>query len=121
MYKINGTQFITQPTTGRWMPRDAIGIDGNGQAFYPATREYELKWELLDMDAANQLQSWFNNMNVTGTVVADLPVYGQSGTASGVMLYFPYSGCVLREPQFGDHFAMSHHQNVVLIVARIHT
>jgi hypothetical protein len=31
-YGVNGTNFIIQPTTGRWVPKTPLGIGGDGHA-----------------------------------------------------------------------------------------
>ena len=55
VYKISGTELIIQPTTGQWLPREAVGIDGNGHPVYPATREFELNWQLENPAVALEL------------------------------------------------------------------
>src|SRR5512139_239587 len=98
-YKVGGTEISIQPTSGRWIPRDVIEYDGNGHPIYPRLREFELRWQLLDDTTTNQLQTFFNSVGVTGSVVVDLPKYGDSTYA-----FYAYSGCVLNEPEFGRYF-----------------
>jgi len=114
-YKINGTAISIQPTSGRWMPRDNLGIDGNGHMVYSAVREFELKWQLTDAALFDQLQTFFESVNNTGTAVVDLPYY-----TSGSYSFYSYSGCVLREPEMGTYFT-EHHQDVFLLITNIRT
>ena len=114
-YKINGTEIPTQPTTGHWMPRQQIGIDGNGHAIYTGVREFELKWQLVEPITADQLQTWFEGVGNTGTAVVDLPYY-----ISGSYDFYSYTGCVLREPTFGTFFT-EHYQSVAFLITNINT
>jgi len=114
-YKINGTEIPTQPTTGRWMPRNQLGISGSGHSIYSGIREFELRWQLIDPETSNNLQSWFNDISATGTAVVDLPYH-----LSGTNYFVPYSGCVLREPELGSYFN-GYVQNLLLIVSKIVT
>lgn len=118
-YKINDTLLTTQPTSGQWIPRESIGIDGSGHAVYPAYREFELQWDLIDLTSSYQLQDFFDNASVTGTVSVDLPKCKDAGS-SGDSVFWQYSGCVLREPEF-DRYFESHRASVRLLIARIRT
>ena len=55
-YAINGIDFLP-PTTGRWLPKNAIGIGGDGHAIYAGVREFELKWQLTAPSDVYQLQT----------------------------------------------------------------
>ena len=114
-YKISGVEIPTQPTTGRWIPRTQVGVDGNGHVIYVGVREYELRWRLSDPTNVAQLQTWFESVGNTGTVVVDLPYY-----LTGTYGFYSYSGCVLREPEIGNYFT-EHHQSVLLLVTNINT
>jgi len=114
-YKINGTEIPTQPTTGKWLPRNSQGIDGNGRNVYSGVREFELRWQLIDPETSYQLQVWFETVLTTGTVVVDLPYY-----LSGTNYFVSYSGCVLQEPQFGTYFT-GYLQDALLLVSKIIT
>jgi len=114
-YKINGTAIPTQPTTGRWLPRESIGIDGNGHAIYTGIREFELRWQLIDPTTSNALQTYFNAVMNTGSLVVDLPYY-----LSGTNYFMSYTGCVIREPEFGDYFT-GYLQDFILLVTKIVT
>jgi len=114
-YKINGTELIIQPTTGRWFPRAQAGIGGDGHAIYVGVREYELRWQVESASGYNQLMNYFDAINPTGTAVVDLPQFGHSAHT-----FFSYSGCVLREPEAGVYFSESH-TTVILLVTNIVT
>lgn len=114
-YKINGTEILIQPTTGKWVARQAVGIDGAGHTIYPGVREFEMRWQLISPSGVNQLQTYFNGINPTGTAVVDLPQYGSPGYN-----FFSYSGCVLREPEQNTYFN-EYHTDVLLLVSNIRT
>ncbi len=46
-YKIQGVE-IQQPTSGQWVRRENLGINGLGNAIYPAVREFEMRWVISD-------------------------------------------------------------------------
>ena len=114
-YKINGVEITLQPTSGRWIPRRSLGIDGLGHPIYPALRSYELQWGLLSDVEYNQLQTFFDAVISTGTAVVDLPKYGDSTYA-----FYSYSGCTLSEPEPSRFFA-EHYTDVGLIINKIQT
>jgi hypothetical protein len=114
-YKINNTELSLQPSRGRWIPRQAVGIDGSGHPVYPGVRQFELVWELTDITDFNQLQVFFNTVISTGTAVASLPKYGAS-----TYVFYDYSGCTLGEPEMGEYFT-EHHTRVKLLIANIST
>jgi len=112
-YKINGTDISLQPTSGRWLPREILGTDGNMQAIYPMYHEFELTWQVETPNDFKELQDYFEGMSAVGNIVADLPEYGAS-----TYTFFSYSGCVIREPQMGTYFA-EHHTSVSLLISKI--
>lgn len=114
-YRINGIELALQPTTGRWLPRSLLGIDGNGHPVYPAFREFEMQWGLMDVSGSHQLQNFFDTVVTTGSAVVELPKY-QDTTYN----FVPYSGCTLREPNWGRFFT-EHQDNTVLLVTKIRT
>ena len=114
-YAINGNEFTVQPTSGRWMPRDELGIDGNGHFVYPAYREFEITWGLVDPADVNQLQTFFNSIGNTGTAIVDLPKYADANYT-----FQSYTGCVLREPEIGAYFS-EHQTDVTLLIVKIRT
>lgn len=113
-YAINGTDLTLQPTAGRWLDRTSLGFTGDGHPEYAGVREFEMRWELISMDDTQQLQDFFDNMGVTGTVVVDLPKYKQPWQ------FFSYSGAVMGEPSSSEYFE-KHETNVVLVVYGIVT
>ena len=123
-YRISGIPIITQPATGQWLPRNSLGIDGNGHAIYPSLREFEMVWELIDQQTVYQLQGFYNSIGNTGTVVVDLPKFGDTGiplAPDGTTGTFEsYTGCILREPEFGQYFEY-HRESANLLIVRIRT
>jgi hypothetical protein len=116
-YKINGTTILTQPTAGGWVARETLGVDGNGHAIYPSLREFEMVWDYIDLDTSHQLQDFYDTVSNTGTISVDLPLFNDVG-ATGT--YQTYSGCVMREPEFGQYFEY-HRGDVKLLIVRIRT
>ena len=98
-YKVNGTTITLQPTEGRWVDREKIGTDGNGRPIYPASREFEMKFNLGSTSDWAQLRAFFSSVSVTGTAVVDLPEYGASAYQ-----FRSYSGCILNEPTTNAYF-----------------
>jgi hypothetical protein len=114
-YAINGTEITIQPTSGQWMPRDPLGIDGNGHFVYPPYREFEMTWGLLAPSDVNQLQNFFASIGNTGTAVVDLPKF-----AAVTYTFYSYSGCVLQEPSIGVYFS-ENQTEITLLVSKIRT
>ena len=98
-YAINGTNLILQPSAGSWETKDILGIDGNGHPVYPQLREFNLQWGLMSPSDFQQVQDFYNQCDNTGTVVVDLPKFGDAGYQ-----FYSYSGCTLREPSIGEYF-----------------
>jgi len=113
-YAINNTDLPTPPSTGRWMPRDFLGFDGNGHPDYVGVREFEMTWELISLEDAQQLQTFFDSLGVTGTAIVDLPKYRTPWT------FTSYTGCTLSEPEM-DVFFEKHEVSVTLLIHRIVT
>ena len=112
-YKINGTEITVQPSEGRWLPKEQLGYDGNGHPIYVGTRQFEMRWDLLDDDTVSQLQGFFNAVITTGSAVIDLPKFAVTPYA-----FYAYSGCVINNPDFGAYF-VEHNQEVSLLISRI--
>lgn len=112
-YQINNTDLTIQPTSGQWIGRELIDIDGNGHPVYPPYREFEMTWQLTDMDQVKQLQDFFDLMGRTGTVSVNLPKY-----ASAPYIFRTYSGTVIQEPTFGVFFS-ERQTEVTLLVTKI--
>lgn len=114
-YAINNVEITIQPTEGHWIPRNPLGVDGNGHFVYPPYREFEMTWGLLSPSDVNQLQTFFNSIGNTGTAVVNLPKYADAN-----YMFYAYSGCVLQEPSFGVYFA-ENHTDISLLISKIRT
>ena len=114
-YKISGTDLLLQPTIGRWMPRKPLGIDGWGHAIYPGVREFEMRFKTGDTSEYSQLQTFFESVSNTGTVVVDLPIYGHASYT-----FTSYTGCYLREPDSREYFA-EYQKDFVILITGIRT
>jgi hypothetical protein len=121
-YKINGTDFRLQPTQGKWVDKETLGIDGNGMPVYPRYRSFEITWDLINEDSLYQLQDFFSTMSVTGSVVVTLPNYKSQvyPLVSGTFAFYSYTGCVIHEPTF-ENFWEQHVNSAKLLVSRIRT
>lgn len=98
-YAIQGTDFTLPPTRGRWVDRENLGMDGGAHPVYPAVRTFEMSWQLISMSDLSQITGFYNSVQNTGTVSADLPKW------NGVPYQFQrYSGCTLGEPSVGEFF-----------------
>lgn len=115
-YKLNYVELTDQPTAGRWVPREIIGMDGTGHPVYPDTREFELSWELISADCYNQIYLVYRNASGASYVTAELPIYG--GSAFNFRLY---SGCTIQDPNFGDEYYTDdgYIPNVRLVIGNI--
>lgn len=114
-YAINGSNLLLQPSTGRWVQRDSFGMDGAGHEIYPAVRDFELQWDLIDVGDLQQINNDYNAVGSTGTIVADLPKYGDSQYN-----FYSYSGCTLSEPQYDAYFER-YVQSVRLVIHNVRT
>ena len=79
-------------------------------------REYELKWQLVNVSDYAQLVTFFDSIGNTGTVFIDLPKFGSS-----TYVFQTYSGCYIREPEAGQYFAGTGQQEVLVLVTNIRT
>lgn len=115
-FGINGTEFLLQPSEGHWVPRNTLGIDGGGHPIFPAVREFEFDWDIIDQPTWNQLQAFYNSVQNTGTCVANLPIYGNPAFS-----YQPYSGCTMGEPEVASSFITQdgYLQKVKLVIMNI--
>ncbi len=114
-YKIDGTSVFT-PTSGRWMPRRPVDVQGDNRPIYGPVRAFELKWRLLSNEDWSDLQIFFNTVAATGTHVVELPGFptaNQQGYA-----HREYSGVTMAEPQVGPYFE-TFPSNVTLILGNI--
>ena len=113
VYKINNTTLFLQPEKGRWIDRQALGMDGAGHPVFASPREFELSWSLMDSSGLYQLQNFYNLMGNTGTISATLPQY-----ATPPYGYHDYSGCTMSEPTV-CFFYEEHYTDVKLIIYKI--
>ena len=114
-YQINSTGIPLEPEEGRWMPRTILGLDGNGRAIYPATREFEFRWGLKTPGQLWQLQEWFQTIGATGTISADLPRF-----AWPAYEFHTYSGIYMQEPEVNQFFT-ENYMEVRLLLTNITT
>lgn len=114
-YAINGTTLSLQPTEGRWLERSSFGIDGNGHPIYSGVRQFELRFQLESMSDLQQIINSYNSVGATGTIVMDLPQWGAAD-----FRFYSYSGCTLREPEYGPYFE-EFNEDVTLLVMNIRT
>ncbi len=114
-YKIDGTSVFT-PTSGRWMPRRPVDVQGDNRPLYSGVRAFELKWRLISNENWADLQIFFNTVAATGTHVVELPGFPTAGQQ--VYAHREYSGVTLAEPQIGPYFE-TYPTNVTLILGNI--
>ena len=114
-YAINNVEITIQPTDGKWLPRDPLGVDGNGHFVYPPYREFEMSWGLLSTSDINQLYNFFASIGNTGTAVVNLPKWADVNYT-----FYAYSGCILQEPSIGVYFS-ENITDVTLVVTKIRT
>lgn len=98
-YSINGTDWTLQPTTGKWLPRALVGLDGNGRAIYEPLRSFEVTWQLSSPSEFDQILTWFDGIGSTGSYVVGLPQWSATTYA-----FYNYTGCFLQEPEMGAYF-----------------
>jgi len=111
-YKIDGVEFTLQPTSGRWLPRRSLGIDGNGHFIYPSVYEFEITWGIQSQAEWDQvLEDFFDAVTVTGSAVVELPEY-----RSPTYQFYAYTGCVIDEPQMSAYF--NEHPTAVKMIVR---
>jgi hypothetical protein len=114
-YGINGTNLLLQPSEGKWNSRETLGVDGSGRSIYPALRSFELSWELMGTSELAQLINFQASISNTGTVVSDLPKWGDAG-----YLFYGYSGTILSEVEVGAYFN-TYVKDVRLVISSIRT
>lgn len=112
-FAFNGTQLSLQPTTTKWVDKPIYGYDGGGHPVYPAVREFEMTWQLINASDLSQIIGLYNAVQNTGTCAVDLPAWGNS-----LYLFTTYSGCTLQEPLVSDNF-VEHTTSVKLLILNI--
>lgn len=110
-YAIQGTDLTLQPTVGRWLTRDMVGMDGNAHPVYSTPRSFELNWQLISPADFQQIVAFYNTVQNTGTVAVDLPQWN-----SATYVFYRYSGCTLNEPEMGDFFNGYYTEAKLLVV-----
>jgi hypothetical protein len=114
-FKFNDTLLSLQPSDHNWVTRNSYGIDGGGHNLYPAVRQYQLKFSLSSSSDFIEVLNAYNTVAVTGTIVVDLPEWGNS-----TYQFKSYSGCTLAEPEFSN-FYENYYQEVSIMVMNIRT
>lgn len=112
-YRLNGTLFTLQPTSGKWLPRVMLGTDGNGHPIYSALRDFQLNWNLISPSDYNQLLNFYLAVGTTGSAVANLPQYN-----SASYTFYSYSGCAVQEPEINEYWS-EHIVNATMIISGI--
>lgn len=112
-FGINGTAISLPPTQGQWEAKDVIGVDGNGHPIYSAYGDFTLSWGLMSTTEFKQLNDWYITVSNTGTVVAELPKWGDTD-----YLYYAYSGTIINRPTVGAYFT-GYVTDVRLLISRI--
>lgn len=98
-FAFNNTDLNQYPTTHRWVERTQYGIDGGGHPIYSQLRSYEMTWNLISVEDAQQIINFYNLVGSTGTLVSCLPEWGQADYR-----FKNYSGTTLEEPQMQGYF-----------------
>lgn len=96
-YAVNAVDIC--PENGQWIPKPALGIDGNGHSVYPAMKDFEMSWGFISMSDFNTLYNAYLLVSNTGTITVDLPDI----TASDFR-FRRFSGAILHEPQTSQYF-----------------
>jgi len=117
-YKINGN-IIPRPSSGRWVQRRPIDVQGDNRPLYAPVRTFELRWNIRSWEEWSVLVAEFDALQTTGTAVVEIPAYP---TSTGVAFEFrEYSGCTLGEPVAGPFFAEEYPTNIALIIGNLRT
>jgi len=98
-FAINGTNISLPPTNGKWEDKDFVGEDGNGHPIYPAVSGFIMNWGLMSTSEFKQINDFYISNSVTGTVIADLPKWGDTDYT-----FYSYTGTILHRPNVGKYF-----------------
>lgn len=112
-YGIAGVDFTLQPTDGRWMLDEPIGMSGDGHPIYPNVTMFQLVWGLMDIPAFNEIYNYYQLVGLTGTLVSTLP--NIEGASYG---FKNYSGTVMQRPVVGEYFTQ-HVKDVRVMITNI--
>ena len=114
-FALNGANLTLQPSTFGWENRDTLGTDGNGRPLYSSLASFQLFWGLMSTSELRQLILISDTVSATGTVVSDLPEWGNND------YYFKsYSGTIIGRPQVGEYFN-TYVTDVRLVISNIRT
>lgn len=114
-YALNGTNLTLQPSSGMWDAKEIVGYDGSGRPIYPAVAEFTLSWDLVPTSDLKQLIDFYDYVSNTGSVVADLPKWGDNG-----YIFYSYSGTFPNRPTVGAYF-MGYVTDVKMVINSIRT
>lgn len=112
-FALNGSDLSLQPTTFGWGTNTLLARGGHGKPIYPAFSTFQLSWGLMPTTDFYQLLSAFEYSQSTGTVVVDLPEWGNPE-----YIFKSYSGTYLEMPTVGEYF-VGHVTDVKLTVTNI--
>ena len=112
-YAVQAVEFNLQPSRGRWLDRDVLGVDGGAHPVYPAVRSFEMSWQLINASDLAEIIGFYNQVQNTGTVAVDLPAWN-----GNPYQFQRYSGCTLSEPMVGEFFN-EHTQEVRLLIYNV--
>lgn len=114
-FGINGTNFALQPSEFGWTERQSLGISGDAHLIYSSVRQFEMKWNLVNMSDWNQFLGFYDLVSTTGTVIIDLPKYHSSDYR-----FVSYTGCIINEPVMGTYFN-GYPQEISITIRNIRT
>jgi hypothetical protein len=114
-YKLNEGEIC--PSDFQWLPRETIGVSGEGRPIYPATRSVELRWEFSSFGEWAAAQVAFNANSFTGMSSITIPNFP---TATGSVYAFKtYTGVFIHEPELGSPFFAGFPSDMVILVSNI--
>lgn len=114
-YALNGTNLTLQPSSGMWDAKEIVGYDGSGRPIYPAVAEFTLSWDLVPTSDLKQLIDFYDYVSNTGSVVADLPKWGDND-----YMFYSYSGTFPNRPTVGAYF-VGYVTDVKMVINNIRT
>lgn len=112
-YALNGTDLTLSPTEGKWEAKSIIGRDGEGRPIYSSLGDFTMTWGLMSTSEFKQLNDVYEYVSNTGTVVADLPKWGDAD-----YIFYSYSGTIVNRPTAGAYF-VGYVSDVQLVVSSI--
>lgn len=121
-WRIQGRPVL-EPTSGRWLPRGAVDVQGDNRPLYTPVRAFEMSWTIDTYEQWSLLVATFNELQSSGTCVVRIPAYPSltfpSATGSAYA-FREYSGCTLAEPTIGEFFE-GYPTDMALLIANIVT